>query len=337
MELPAAHVARLRTLYEGRTVCVTGGAGFIGGHLVDALLTLGARIRVIDDLSNSTLGHLGELVELEPDRVRFVYGSILDDRALNEALEGCDTVFHLAAMGSVPRSIREPERSYLVNATGTLRTLEAARRAGAARVVYAASSSAYGDDPALPKSEKQSPRPISPYAASKLAGEHLVLAWARTYGLGGVSLRYFNVFGPRQQADSAYAAVIPAFLKRVLAGLPPIIYGDGSQTRDFTFVGNAVLATLMGGSGERTFRGEVVNVGSGRPVSVLELSQRLARDCPHAGELKPVFEPSRVGDVPHSVADLTLARQLLGYEPVTSLDKGLSETCQWFRTVFAGA
>src|SRR5690606_27009597 len=218
MRFRAEIVDRLRRHYEGRAVCVTGGAGFIGGHLVDALLSLGSRIAVLDDLSNSTLAHLASLIELEPDRVRFVHGSVLDDDAVADAVEGAGTIFHLAAVGSVPLSVAQPQRSWSVNATGTVRVLEAARRnwprpTGRERVVFAASSSAYGDDPALPKVETQIPRPLSPYAASKLAGEHALTAWSRSYGISTASLRYFNIFGPRQSADSAYAAVIAAFAK----------------------------------------------------------------------------------------------------------------------------
>lgn len=335
MKLPADKVAKLRTFYEGRGVCVTGGAGFIGGHLCDALLSLGATIRVIDDLSNSSLEHLSGLIELEPERVRFVHASILDDDALREAVAGCQTVFHLAAMGSVPRSIEQPQRCWSVNATGTLRVLEAARTAKAARVVFAASSSAYGDQPELPKVETQLPRPLSPYAASKLAGEQLLAVWSHSYGLSTVGLRYFNIFGPRQAADSAYAAVVAAFTKSLLAGEQPTIYGDGSQTRDMTFIGNAVLATLLAGSCPSRLMGQAVNIGTASRTSILELAGILAKHCgvPH---IQPAFRPERPGDVRHSLADIGLAKQLLGYEPVTSLDDGLAETVEWFKRALAG-
>ncbi|CAG0981992.1 UDP-glucose 4-epimerase [Phycisphaerales bacterium] len=335
MKLPAEKVAKLRTFYEGREVCVTGGAGFIGGHLCDALLSLGAAIRVIDDLSNSSLEHLSGLIDLEPERVRFVHGSILDDDALKEAMAGAQSVFHLAAMGSVPLSIEKPQRTWSVNATGTVRVLEAARGAKAQRVVYAASSSAYGDQPELPKVESQIPKPLSPYAASKLAGEHLMSVWANCYALSTASLRYFNIFGPRQNPDSAYAAVVASFVKSVLAGEPPTVFGDGSQTRDFTFVGNAVLATLLAGACQSRLSGQVVNVGTGRRVSILELATGLTRQCavPH---LQPVFRPSRTGDVAHSLADITQARNLLGYEPFTALEDGLGETVEWYKRALAG-
>jgi len=335
MKLPADKVAKLRSFYEGRGVCVTGGAGFIGGHLVDSLLSLGASIRVIDDLSNSNLEHLAGLIELEPERVRFVHGSVLDDEALAEAFEGCKTAFHLAALGSVPRSIQEPQRTWSVNATGTLRVLEAARVVKADRVVFASSSAVYGDQPELPKVETQAPSPMSPYAASKLAAEHLLSVWARCYGLSGVSLRYFNVFGPRQPADSAYAAVVAAFVKALLAGEQPVVYGDGQQTRDLTYVSNAVLATLLAGATPTRLAGQAVNIGTGRRVSILELATGLAQQCgvPH---VQPSFQPDRAGDVKHSQADIALAKQLLGYEPVATLEDGLSDTVEWFRRSLAG-
>jgi nucleoside-diphosphate-sugar epimerase len=336
MKLPAEKVSRLRSAYAGQGVCVTGGAGFIGGHLVDALVSMGANVRVIDDLSNSTLEHLAGLIELEPERVRFVHGSILDDQAIAEAVDGCRCVFHLGAVGSVPKSIEAPQRTWSVNATGTVRVLEAARRAGVGRVVLAASSSAYGDQPQLPKVETMLPRPLSPYAVSKLAGEQLLSAWSHCYGLSTVSLRYFNIFGPRQSADSAYAAVVAAFTKALLAGEPPTIYGDGSQTRDLTFVSNAVLATLLAGASTAKLQGQVMNVGTGRRVSILELANILAQQCgvPH---VQPVFQPPRAGDVKDSLADISLARQLLGYEPVATLEDGLAETVEWFKRIMAGA
>jgi UDP-glucose 4-epimerase len=340
MKFPAEIVGRLRRHYEGRPVCVTGGAGFIGGHLVDALLSLGAHIAVLDDLSNSSLDHLAGLIEIEADRVRFVHGSVLDDDAVRDATHEARTIFHLAALGSVPRSIEEPQRTWSVNATGTLRILEAARRhwqgkdkppiGAGERVVFAASSSAYGDDPALPKVETAPPRPLSPYAASKLAGEHLLTSWAHSYGISTVSLRYFNIFGPRQSADSAYAAVIPAFAKRLAAGVPPIIHGDGKQSRDFTPVANAVLATLLAGAAERPLRGEVLNVGTGSRTTLLELARTMAELMGRPG-IQPEHGPPRAGDVPHSLADIGRARDLIGYSPIQTIHEGLRDTLAWIR------
>jgi nucleoside-diphosphate-sugar epimerase len=226
-----------------------------------------------------------------------------------------------------------------VNATGTLRILEAARHrwegidrpahGAGERIVFAASSSAYGDDPALPKRESQLPRPLSPYAASKLAGEALLKSWARSYGLSTVSLRYFNVFGPRQPSDSAYAAVIPSFAKRLVAGVPPVVYGDGKQSRDFTPVANAVLATLLAGAAERPLSGEVINVGTGARTTLVDLARMLA-ELVGRPTIQPEFAPARAGDVPHSLADLSLARELLGYVPIQTLQAGLADTVAWF-------
>lgn len=315
-------------------MCVTGGAGFIGGHLVDALHALGATVVVIDDLSNSDLAHLAELIELAPDMVRFVHGSILDDVALADAVRNVKTVFHLAALGSVPRSMAEPDRTWAVNATGTVRVLEAARKARASRVVFAASSSAYGDTPTLPKVENMPVRPMSPYAASKAAGEMACAAWSRSFGVDTVSLRYFNVFGPRQTAESQYAAVVPVFAKRLLSGERPVIFGDGQQSRDFTYVANAVLATLLAGAREQPLEGEVINVGVGKRTTLLELAAVMAELCVEDGRAiaaEPEHRPARPGDVAHSLADLTKAQEMLGYRPVVGLKQGLAETIGWCR------
>lgn len=335
LKLPADQVNVLRARYARRRVCVTGGAGFIGGHLCDTLCSLGADITVIDDLSNSTTVHLAELIDLEPDRVRFVHGSILDDSALRDAVDDTDVVFHLAAIGSIQRSIENPERTWQVNATGTLRVLEAAHATGASRVVLAASSSAYGDPAELPCRESMPARPLSPYASSKTAAEHLIRAWARSYGISTIALRYFNIFGPRQPADSAYAAVIAAFVKSALAGEPAVIFGDGEQSRDFTFVANAVLATLLAGTNPNQLAGEVCNVGAGVAVTVNDLAQRVANIA--GVQHRPEHRPDRRGEVRHSLADLTLARELIGYQPVATLDDGLEQTIKWAGAVPAQA
>lgn len=336
MRLPAEMVARLRPVYEAQPVCVTGGAGFIGGHLIDALLSLGAVIAVIDDLSNSNLDHLADLIDIEPDRVRFVHGSILDDDAVADAVEEARLVFHLAAMGSVPKSIEEPQRNWSVNSTGTVRVLEASRAADVRRVVYAASSSAYGDSELLPKVESHTPKALSPYAASKLAGEHAMTAWAHSYGLSTASLRFFNIFGPRQSADSAYAAVIAAFAKNMLAGEAPLIYGDGEQSRDFTFVSNAVLAILLAGAADRPLQGEVMNVGTGRRVTINELAGLMAGQC-GLSHVQANHDLPRAGDVPHSLADISKAQQLIGYEVIAQLEEGLAETVSWYKQALAGS
>lgn len=332
MRLPTEEFSQLRDRYVGRRVCVTGGTGFIGGHLIDALLSLGAIITVIDDLSNSALDHLSELIDMEPERVRFVHGSILEPAALADAIEPgkCEYVFHLAAIGSVPRSIAEPTRTWDVNATGTLRVLRAAQQAGVRRVHLASSSSVYGDQRTLPMPESAPTRPLSPYAMSKLAGEQLCAVWSRCYGLSTVCTRYFNIFGPRQAPNSQYAAVVAAFCDRLLKGLPPIIYGDGKQSRDFTFVDNAVLATLLAASSPRAFSGECFNVGCGKQTSVLELAHMIAVATGNAS-IDPVFERARSGEVPHSLADISAARELLNYEVLHTVETGLTETLRWHR------
>ncbi|MBL8764184.1 MAG: NAD-dependent epimerase/dehydratase family protein [Phycisphaerae bacterium] len=336
LKLPVEHVAPFREFYRARDVCVTGGAGFIGSHLVEELLSLGASISVLDDLSNSTTEHVAPLIDAEPGRVRFVHGSILDDAALTEAMLGCASVFHLAAIGSVPRSFLEPSRYMAVNAHGTLRVMEAARREGVGRVVYSSSSSVYGE--ALPgqgasaaaKTETQVPRPMSPYAASKLAGEHVVQAWASGYGIQGVSLRLFNVFGPRQHSDSSYAAVIPQWSRCLLTGRPPVLYGDGQQTRDFTYVSNVVLGLLLAGASQRVGTGESVNIGTGRSVSLKDLLALVASAFPGPAVV-PQREPARTGEVRHSRADIALAERLLGYQPLVDLEEGVRQTADWFQ------
>lgn len=357
MRMPADLIASLRPAYEGLSVCVTGGCGFIGSHTVDALLSLGARVSVIDDLSNSDADHVMELIDLEPDRIRFIDASILDPRAMAEAMRGVNVVIHLAAIGSVPRSIIEPRRVFAVNAGGTVAVLEAARAAGARRIVLASSSSVYGglaptpgsgganagggasaNLDAVPRRESEPTQPRSPYAASKVAAEAAVQSWCRAYGLTGVSLRYFNVFGPRQSAATSYAAVVPAFTKNLLSGLPAVIFGDGCQTRDFTYIANAVAANLLAASPalEARLDGQAINIGTGTRTSVLELARQLAERC-NAANLRPRFEPARPGEVRDSLADTSLARRLLGYEPLVDLAGGLDETVMWSKRALAGA
>ena len=336
LKLPLELVQRLTPFYAGRRVCVTGGAGFIGGHLIDALLALQARVNVIDDLSNSDGEHIGELVEFDPARLTFIHGSLLDDVSMKDAVKGCDIVFHLAAMGSVPMSIELPQRSFSVNATGTVRVLEHARAASARRVVYSASSSAYGEGPegatasVAPRVESQTPMPLSPYAAGKLAGEHAMTAWSRSFGISTISLRYFNVFGPRQPADSAYAAVIAAFTKALLSGKPPVILGDGRQSRDFTPVASAVAANLLAGASTKELTGQVVNIGTGKRTDLIELATLIAQRCAAPG-VRPEFRPGRPGDVRHSLADISAAKALLGYEPIGTLETALDSTIAWYR------
>lgn len=305
---------------KNKRVCVTGGAGFIGSHLCDALVEHGANVVVLDDLSHGREQNIAHLL----DRVQLVRGSILDTDTLKEATEGAQIIFHHAALTSVPRSVLEPEEYHEVNATGTLRVLEAARQQGGCRVIYAASSSAYGDqadDEA--KVETMCAQPLSPYAATKYAGEQLLRVYALCYGLSCVSLRYFNIFGPRQRADSPYAAVVPIFADAMKRGRKPMIFGDGMQTRDFTHVANAVHANILAATTSNALRGDVVNIACGTSYSLLELVQRIAALLSVPAEYE-LAEP-RVGEVKHSRANIDAARRLLGYEPVMGVEDGLAD------------
>ncbi len=309
---------------KGQRVLVTGGAGFIGSHLTWALVSLGCQTTVLDDLSGG-----GDPAALPP-AAKFVKGSILDQPTVERCTAGCRFVFHQAALGSVPRSIEQPRKYHDVNVTGTLNVLEAARQAGAARVMFAASSSAYGDSEVLPKTESMPVRPMSPYAATKVACEALLGAYAASLNLDTVCLRYFNIFGPRQSADNAYAAVIAAFAKAMLAGKHPIIFGDGEQSRDFTYVDNAVLANLLASGIEKPLGGTIINIAVGKSVTVNELAKEMAEVLGRP-DLTPEFRPVRAGDVKHSLADLSVAAKLLNYRPIVDFKTGLAATMQWYR------
>ena len=312
--------------FSNQRVLITGGAGFIGSHLTEVLSGLGASVVVLDDLSG------GNRQNVAPFRsVELVVGSILDRDAVRSATQGCRYVFHQAALGSVPASVEKPRLYNDVNTTGTLNVLEAARESGVRRVMFAASSSAYGENP-VPWVETMPPLAKSPYAATKVAGEALFRAYSGSYGLDTACLRYFNIFGPRQNANSAYAAVIAAFAKAVLAGQRPVIYGDGEQSRDFTFVYNVVHANLLAARREQPIGGEVINVGCGERISVNQLAAKVAEMLGRA-DLTPDHRPERAGDIKHSFADLACARSLLGYEPIASFEAGLWQTLAWYRAV----
>jgi UDP-glucose 4-epimerase len=305
-----------------KMVVVTGGAGFIGSHLVEALHGEGYRVRVVDNLAT---GHRRNL-----DHLRGAYdwleGDLADFEVCRQAVEGAEYVFHQAAIPSVPRSVQEPLVAHASGPTATLNILEAARAAGVRRVMYAASSSAYGDTDELPKHEAMLPRPLSPYAAGKLAGEHYVRVYAQTMGLDGVSLRYFNIFGPRQDPSSPYSGVIARFAQVMAAGQRPVIYGDGTQTRDFTYVANVVHANLLAMRANDPLGGEVLNVGTGRRISLRDLVGTINQALGTA--LEPAFEPQRAGDVRDSQASLDRIRARLGYEPIVGFEEGLARTLQ---------
>lgn len=303
---------------------VTGGAGFIGSHLVRRLLELGERVRVVDDFST---GHRSNLAEVEP-RCELIEGDIRDRELVQHSVQGVESVFHLAARASVPRSVQQPLAAHEVNVTGTLNLLLAARDAGVRRFVYSSSSAAYGETPVLPKSEDMAPQPLSPYAVSKLAGEYYCSCFAHVYGLATISLRYFNVFGPRQDPDSPYAAAIPAFVSRMLRGQPPIIYGDGEQSRDFCYIDNVVEANLLAARAAN-LAGQVVNIACGERITLNAIVALINRQL--GTNLVPRYEPPRAGDVRHSLAALDRARSVLGYEPRIMFAEGLERSIAWYR------
>ncbi len=310
-------------------VLVTGGAGFIGGHLIDALLAQNAEVRVIDNLSTGKR----ENIDRVRNRVDFIEADICDPEAIARAMHGVELVFHEAAIPSVSRSVADPVASNQANVGGTVSVLNAARLAGVRKLVYAASSSAYGDTPTLPKVETMTPRPMSPYAISKLAGEQYVSVFGKLYGFETVSLRYFNVFGPRQDPKSEYAAVIPRFVTTILNGARPIIFGDGEQTRDFCFIDNTVSANLL--AAKATTRGEVVNVACGARVSLNALIGLINEEL--GTDVKPEYQAGRAGDVRDSLADISAAQKLLGYEVMYDLRAGLKKAIDWYRVNPVGA
>jgi len=308
------------------TYLVTGGAGFIGSHIAEALVARGEQVRVLDNLSTGRLSNMAGF----RDHIEFVEGDLVDARTVAEVVNGVDCVFHQAALASVPRSVERPLDTHAACVTGTLTLLDAARRAGVRRLVYAASSSAYGDQPTSSKRETDLPAPISPYGAAKLASEYYCQAFTATYGFETVALRYFNVFGPRQDPDSPYSAVIPRFITAILAGRPPVIYGDGRQSRDFTFVANVVEANLLAADAPNV-AGRMLNVANGRSTDLLTLIDVLNRLL--GTEVKPQHDASRPGDVRESLADITQARELLGYEPRVGFEEGLRRSIDYYRQI----
>ena len=301
---------------------VTGGAGFIGSHIVEALVTRGARVRVVDNLSTGYLRNL----EAVSDRIDFLEGNLADESIAHKAVENVELIFHEAALPSVPRSIANPRETHLASVEATFNLLLAAKEKGVRRVVYAASSSAYGDQPTSPKVEFMRPQPLSPYAAAKLVGEYYCQVFYQSYGLETLCLRYFNVFGPRQDPSSPYSGVISQFIDRLLKGQRPIVYGDGEQTRDFTYVSNAVEANMLAAESNRGI-GEVINVANGEQVSINQLFQRL-RLVIGRDEVEPEYQAARAGDILHSLADISLAREYLGFEPRIRLEEGLRLTVE---------
>lgn len=300
---------------------VTGGAGFIGSHLVEALLARGHQVRVADNFSTGKRTNL-------PAGVDLVEGDLADDGVAAKAVQGCEYVLHQAAIPSVPRSVQDPLGTHRANVDATLQVLVAARDAGVKRVVFAGSSSTYGNSAVLPKREDMRPAPITPYALQKWAGEQYCQMFTSLYGLETVTIRYFNVFGPRQAPDSPYSGVISLFTKAYLAGQAPTIYGDGRQTRDFTYVTNVVDGVLRAATADGV-AGEVINVATGGRISLLELARALQVIL--GTNIAPTFGPAREGDVKDSQADIFKARKMLGYEPSVPFEEGLRHTVDWFK------
>ena len=315
-----------------RRYLVTGGAGFIGSHLVEALLRRGEAVVVLDNFATGRRENLAAALEARrpgaPEPI-VIEGDVRDPAAVQRAMSGVTHVLHQAALASVPRSIAEPVASHEVNATGTLHLLLAAREAGVARFVYASSSSAYGDSPTLPKVETMATAPLSPYAIGKLAGEQYCRVFSTLYGVPTIALRYFNIFGPRQDPNSQYAAVVPRFLTAALEGRSPLVYGDGRQSRDFTYIDNAVDANLRACEAPATALGAAYNIACGRSATLLEMLSVIERIS--GKPIQPVHEPGRPGDVRDSLADITAARVHLGYAPTVELEEGLRRTAASLR------
>jgi nucleoside-diphosphate-sugar epimerase len=312
------------------TYLITGGAGFIGSALTHALLERGERVRVLDNLATGNKRNLADVMA----QIEFVDADICDLPAVERAMQGVDYVLHQAALPSVPRSVQDPLLSHRNNADGTINVLWAAKQAGVKRLVYAASSSAYGDTPTLPKVETMIPNPLSPYAVNKLLGEYYNKVFYRCYGLETVSLRYFNIFGPRQDPGSPYSGVLSLFITKLLAGETPVMYGDGEQSRDFNFVANAVQANLLACTAPNA-PGNIYNVGTGNRYTLNETLQMLAKII--GVEVRAEYAAPRQGDIRDSQADISAARRDLGYDPQVGFEEGLRKTVEWYRTESAAA
>jgi len=309
------------------TYLITGIAGFIGSALARAVLAQGNRVRGLDNFSTGKRENISEILS----HIDFREGDLLDEGLLQDACRDVDYILHEAAIASVPRSVKDPLASHRVNLDGTMNLLIAARDAKVKRVVYAASSSAYGDTPSLPKHEEMTPNPISPYAVAKLASEYYMTSFYRCYGLETVCLRYFNIFGPRQDPNSPYSGVLAKFITQMLRGEQPTIFGDGTQSRDFTYVDNAVHANLLACKAPACeVAGRVFNIGVGQRVDLNEIFRLLKKLAGYDGEVK--YAPERAGDVRHSLADFTRARRHLGYTPKVDFEEGLRRTVEWYRS-----
>jgi nucleoside-diphosphate-sugar epimerase len=308
------------------TVLVTGGAGFIGSNLADELIGRGAKVRIID---NFVTGFKENLSEIKGD-FDFIEGDINDDQVLRKAVENVDIIFHQAALPSVPRSVENPLETHQACVNGTLNVLLMAKEANVRRVIYAASSSAYGDQPTLPKIEQMRPEPLSPYAAAKLMGEYYCQVFTRVYNLETICLRYFNVFGPRQNPSSMYSGVISRFIDALMKSDTPVIYGDGEQSRDFTFVANVVNANINAALTDKGI-GEVMNAANGERITLNELLEVL-KNITGKSDVTAEYKPERAGDVKHSQCSNDLAVKYIGYEKLVGLEEGLQKTIDWWKT-----
>ncbi len=306
-------------------VLVTGGAGFIGSHLVEALVAKGCSVSVLDNLTSGSLVNLAKVEE----QIRFHKGDIRDPQLLNEVSKGCEIIFHLAAEVSVPRTIEDPVETTMINVMGTLSVLEAARKNKVKRVVFASSCAVYGEGSQGPKQESMSPEPLSPYAVQKLNGEFYARLYYELYGLETVCLRYFNVYGPRQDPSSAYSGVISIFLTRAISAEKPMIYGDGNQYRDFIFVKDVVRSNLMAGKSDRAV-GRIFNIASGKFIRINQLWEIISQQS--GLNIRPDYQPPRTGDIVESVADIEHARARLGFETDYSFEKGIQITLDWYRS-----
>lgn len=312
-------------------VLVTGGAGFIGSNLADELIRRGAKVTVIDNLLTGSRENLNEIA----GDFEFIHGDIVDTASVKKAIEGVEVVFHHAALPSVPRSVANPLETHNACVNGTFNLLLAAKDAGVRRFIYAASSSAYGDQQSLPKLESMRPEPLSPYAAAKLTGEYYCRVFTEVYGLETLSLRYFNVFGPRQNPSSQYSGVISRFIDAFMKGESPVIYGDGQQSRDFTYIANVIDANVKAAETDKGI-GEVMNIANGERISLLELFE-VMKTITGRDDIAIDFQPERKGDVKHSQAGNALAKEWLGYEKLVGLEEGLKRTIDWWKSSrFAG-
>lgn len=319
---------------QSKRVLVTGGCGFIGSNLTEALLEAGASVTCLDDLSTGKKKNIETF--LEHDNFSFIEGDIRDFETCKKAVEGCQYVSHQAALGSVPRSLKTPLLTHSVNVTGFLNMMEASRLAGVSKFVYAASSSTYGDNEALPKIESEIGRPLSPYAVTKLVNEYYAGVYKRNYGFNSIGLRYFNVFGPKQDPNGAYAAVIPKFISSLMNNESPVINGDGSFSRDYTYIDNVVQANLLAlVTDNKNALNEVYNIAYGERTSLIELvnllKDRLLNYNSDLIDIQPKFGPERPGDVPHSLASIAKAKNLLGYDPEYDLEAGINKAIDWYK------